>query len=454
MTGERVYSVDGSAATPAVPISLAEAGLKERDDLQEWVIEHPEILGEDVLILTFEFDRWQASSGARQLDRFDVLGLDTDGRLVIAELKRDKAPDTVEMQAIKYAALVSRFTDDDLVEVHARFLARSGGEIDLDRARQQIQDHAGDLDPELLQEPRIVLVAGAFPPIVTSTVHWLKRMGVDVTLQTVQAYRVFDGRTVITVSQLYPLPELEDLLISPQRAQVAERRTVTTKREGSTVVRLVAGGTVADGTELTLVPTTEVGAEARAAILEWIAEDPMRGRAIWHNDRSKPLEWRLDGSRRRPTAIVRQILVGIGEDRSVRGPSWWVLPDGRTLTDAAGVGGSSGAFDWAMLHALMPLLPAGSWTTYGDVAEVIGTGGMALGQHLRTCDVCCNAWRILGAQGRSQDGFRWSDPTDTRSQQQALEAEGVTFAGGVANRDQRLRASALRQLLEPELELD
>ncbi|MCA9572692.1 MAG: hypothetical protein KC656_32860, partial [Myxococcales bacterium] len=68
MSGERVYSVDGAAATPAVPISLAEAGLRERDDLQEWVVAHPEILGENVMILTFEFDRWQTSSGARQLD--------------------------------------------------------------------------------------------------------------------------------------------------------------------------------------------------------------------------------------------------------------------------------------------------------------------------------------------------------------------------------------------------
>src|SRR5262249_16527161 len=99
---ERVFTFHGSAAEPAAPISLPDAGLRERRDLQEWVISHPEILGPEVLIVAFEFDRWMASSGGRERDRLDVLGLGRDGRLVVAELKRDRAPDTSEMQAIKY----------------------------------------------------------------------------------------------------------------------------------------------------------------------------------------------------------------------------------------------------------------------------------------------------------------------------------------------------------------
>jgi hypothetical protein len=60
-------------------------------------------------------------AGARSARR---LGIDGDGRLVVAELKRDQAPDTVEMQAIKYAAGASRFTEDTLVEQFALFRAR------------------------------------------------------------------------------------------------------------------------------------------------------------------------------------------------------------------------------------------------------------------------------------------------------------------------------------------
>jgi hypothetical protein len=34
---ERLFTVVGSIATPATAISLADAGLRERTDLQEWV---------------------------------------------------------------------------------------------------------------------------------------------------------------------------------------------------------------------------------------------------------------------------------------------------------------------------------------------------------------------------------------------------------------------------------
>lgn len=99
MADEHVFTVSGADAVPALPITLAQAGLTERAHLQEWVIAHPEILGAGVMVVTFEFDRWWSSAGGQERDRLDILGLDKSGRLVVAELKRDVAPDTVEMQA-------------------------------------------------------------------------------------------------------------------------------------------------------------------------------------------------------------------------------------------------------------------------------------------------------------------------------------------------------------------
>jgi hypothetical protein len=39
---EVVFAVAGSTATAAERISLADAGLREREHLQEWVLAHPE----------------------------------------------------------------------------------------------------------------------------------------------------------------------------------------------------------------------------------------------------------------------------------------------------------------------------------------------------------------------------------------------------------------------------
>ena len=70
---ELLFSVEGNKASPATPISLAEAGPREREDLQQWVLAHPEILGSGVVPISFEFDQWRNAAGDRERDRLDVI---------------------------------------------------------------------------------------------------------------------------------------------------------------------------------------------------------------------------------------------------------------------------------------------------------------------------------------------------------------------------------------------
>jgi hypothetical protein len=216
MSDELVFTVSGAAAKPAGAVSLAEIGLTERQHLQEWVIAHPEILGPHIMVVTFEFDRWWAAGGS-PLDRLDVLGLDRSGRLVVAELKRDVAPDTVEMQAIKYAAMASRFTPQTLATQHARFLASRGRAVTDEEALSALEEHTEErtLAVETLRQPRIVLLAASFPPVVTATAVWLREMGLDISLVRFQAYRT-DYETLVTVSQLLPVPTVEEFTVVPR----------------------------------------------------------------------------------------------------------------------------------------------------------------------------------------------------------------------------------------------
>src|SRR3954452_3830883 len=72
---ELVFTAHPGRADLARRITLAEAGLKERADLQEWIRAHPQILGRGVRIVTYEFDRWMSGTGSRAADRLDLLGL-------------------------------------------------------------------------------------------------------------------------------------------------------------------------------------------------------------------------------------------------------------------------------------------------------------------------------------------------------------------------------------------
>jgi hypothetical protein len=225
MADELVFTVSEHLAQPATPVTLSHAGLTERAHLQEWVLAHPDILAPaaaqsgEVLIISSEFDRWSASRGPNPLDRLDVLGLDRDGRLVVAELKRDMAPDSVSAQAITYASLVSRFTVDDVTDEYVRTVEKRTKQVlDRETALEQLQGHCSNqMTPESLAKPRLVLVAAEFPVRVKATAVWLTEMGVSMSLVQVQAYRLDDGKVVVTASQLYPLPDMEEFTVRPRR---------------------------------------------------------------------------------------------------------------------------------------------------------------------------------------------------------------------------------------------
>jgi hypothetical protein len=197
-------------------ISLAEAGLKERSDLQQWIIEHPRVVGNNLLLITSEFDRWETRTH-RVWDRLDVLFLDEDGSPLVAELKRDRASDSVELQALKYAAYCSKLTTQDLSEEYARY-----HEVDIDDGYARLVDHAPSLEDSEPGPVRIRLVAGEFGPAVTSVVLWLREHDIDIGCIEVVAHEIEDGKVVVSTQQLIPLPDAEDYLVRRRRREQQE----------------------------------------------------------------------------------------------------------------------------------------------------------------------------------------------------------------------------------------
>ena len=53
-------------------LTLASAGLKERQDLQRWITEHPDLVAPGLLLITTEFDRWEIRD-QKVADRLDAL---------------------------------------------------------------------------------------------------------------------------------------------------------------------------------------------------------------------------------------------------------------------------------------------------------------------------------------------------------------------------------------------
>jgi hypothetical protein len=212
MFDELLLTVDGAGSEVVQATRMADLELHERQHLQEWILAHPQVLGANVEVIASEYADWQDATGGRVADRLDILGVDGDGRLVVAELKRDEAPHTINMQAINYAAMVSRLGLQDVAEMYVARRHRLKNPVEFEAALDWLQT-VKLVTTETLKQPRIVLVATHFPVAVTSSAVWLNEQGVDLTLVRFRPYKLTTGQVVVAFSQLFPVPDVEDFTI-------------------------------------------------------------------------------------------------------------------------------------------------------------------------------------------------------------------------------------------------
>src|ERR1017187_8179139 len=113
-----IFSISGTLdkAERIAPETFVGLSIWERTHIEAWIQGNPEILGEDLLILTSEFDRFVNSS-----DRLDLLALDRSGNLVVVELKRDSFAGYADLQSLRYAAMVSSMTVEKLIPYYVAY---------------------------------------------------------------------------------------------------------------------------------------------------------------------------------------------------------------------------------------------------------------------------------------------------------------------------------------------
>ncbi|WP_138517358.1 DUF4268 domain-containing protein [Rhodoferax bucti] len=200
-------------------VRFADLGFSERNHLQEWLANQPDALGEDLLIIQKEFDGFDDTK-----ERLDLLAIDKAGGLVIIENKLDDSGRNVVWQSLKYASYCSTLSQQKIADIFQRYLDKHQPGQD---AKTLICEFLGkeDFDDVVLNpgmDQRIIMVAAEFRKEVTSTVLWLLKH--RVLLKCFKATPFQDGNDLfLTVEQLIPLPEAEELMIGISEKEVEEQ---------------------------------------------------------------------------------------------------------------------------------------------------------------------------------------------------------------------------------------
>jgi hypothetical protein len=112
----------------------------------------------------------------------------------------------MELQALRYAAMVSTMTFGQAVEAHKKYLEARG--FSPDAAEQGIRQHLDVEDGPVAfsNQVRVILASADFSKEITSAVLWLNAQGLDIMCFRMRPY-AFQGRVLLDVQQVIPLPE-------------------------------------------------------------------------------------------------------------------------------------------------------------------------------------------------------------------------------------------------------
>lgn len=197
--------------------SFSVAGLRERQDLQRLLRTQIEIVSPNTLVIAEEFSQWEDSNR-----RIDLLGIDKDANLVVIELKRTEDGGHMELQSIRYAAMISAMTFARAVEVYAEFLGTIGSDDDAYTSILEFLEWDAPDEESFAQDVRLVLVSAQFSKELTTSVIWLNERGLDIECVRIKPYSD-NGRILADIQQIIPLPESEDYQVRLKEKQQRER---------------------------------------------------------------------------------------------------------------------------------------------------------------------------------------------------------------------------------------
>ncbi len=220
-----IFRIDNSGITPIKRTSFAEQGLQERGDLQSLLKSQIDVISPDTLIVAEEFGEWEDSRR-----RIDLLGVDKAANLVVIELKRTEDGGHMELQAIRYAAMISNLTFADVARTYESFLEKSGIEQDATGNLLEFLDWEEPQEEAFGQEVRIVLASADFSKELTTSVMWLNDFDVDIRCVRMQPYE-HDGQVFIDVQTIIPIPEAADYQVRIREKKQKERESRQNPRD-------------------------------------------------------------------------------------------------------------------------------------------------------------------------------------------------------------------------------
>ncbi len=220
-----IYNISTEGITKVPQTNFQTNGILERNHLQRFLRDKIDIISEDTLIISEEFSDWEDSR-----KRIDLLGVDKEANLVVIELKRTDTGDHMELQALRYASMVSTMNFEKCISIYQNYIDNRGLTIDAKEELMNFLDWENPLEEDFASNVKIVLASADFSKELTTSVMWLLSKGIDITCVKLSPYN-FNGEVLLDINQIIPLPEAESYLIKIKEKNTERQIAIESTRD-------------------------------------------------------------------------------------------------------------------------------------------------------------------------------------------------------------------------------
>lgn len=187
-----IFKLNGSELVVA-----QETELELEQHLEDWIENSPTALvqGEPILWIGR-----QTNATVENVAIFpDLLGVDSEGNLVIVELKRDQAPRDVVAQLLEYAAWANELTKEQIHEVAEEYFATH--DITKEMKFHEAFNELFEIDevPALNRNLRLFIVGRQIPVRVSRVCRFLRTShGMDITCIAISTFQTESGEVLVS----------------------------------------------------------------------------------------------------------------------------------------------------------------------------------------------------------------------------------------------------------------
>lgn len=254
-----MYIIKGKKATKIEPTTFSELGISE-DDVEEILRNNIELIcdEEESMLIVGK----QVSNQKR--GRSDLTAVDSDGDIVLIEIKRDlkdiiNRKESFEFQAIRYAACYATIkTIDELVrKVYAPYIEKYKDEFELGELTsfelgiRKLNEflEVNNAYHDFNEKQKIILVASDFDEQTLSAAAWLNSNNVDMSCYKLTPYKLKED-TCFYVEKILPVTNYNDYyvnLMDRSAVTITAGKTKSARRSLPRIQSMLEWGVVKEG---------------------------------------------------------------------------------------------------------------------------------------------------------------------------------------------------------------